>query len=333
MAPISEDTWKEILSNQKLDLIGTNKPNEGNGFHDGISWRIPFRPKRQYDSELYSSTFFTVYLRDLGLFINPSLSKKDKFENNFKIINCTENYYKTLTKYLSNEGYRSYGDILDVLGQWGEYLSNKGRLIFEIISWYDNDSSQFYAYKINLLENDYCRVGRKNIIYNAPFELRGNNEVFKKVKIPKKKCIIIEFPKELGGYKGFQKKVKSILGLGNQLYHSIDDPGKSLAHSKKWDKNFNKIVSDWGASNKQEDVTEFYQEYSALKFTYTVLLCTHQLIGGLSQLINHLNEKLNENAEIKFDLEKYDLKYFQKMQSKWINGELSFKEANELIRI
>jgi len=80
-------------------------------------------------------------------------------------------------------------------------------------------------------------------------------------------------------------------------------------------------------------VTEFYQEYSALKFTYMVILCTHQLIDGLNQLIKHLNEKLNENAEIKFDLEQYNQDYFKEKIGKWLAGELSFKEANELLRI
>lgn len=232
MVQNSEEIWTEILNNQNHDLIGTTIPNEGNGYHDGLSWHVPYHQNKEYNEELLSNTFFTIYLRDLGLFMNPSLSKKEKFEANFEIINRTNNYYKTLIKYLPSRGYRHYGDVLDVLGQWGESLSHEGRLVFEIINWYDNKSSRFYAYQLNLLKNEYCKIGRKKITYKAPFKSKGNNVTLKKVKIPKKKCIVIEFPEELGGYKGFQKKIKLIKGLGSQHLFSINDPGKSLEHSK-----------------------------------------------------------------------------------------------------
>ena len=333
MVPISEDTWKEILNNQKFQLIGENQPNEGNGYHDGISWRIPFCPKKEFDEEFYYSSFYSIYLRDLGLFINPSLSRKDKFEKGLKISNCSQNYYNTLLKYLSNDDY-SYrsGDLLHKLGEWGEYFSRNGRMIFEIIGWYDNKSSQFYGFSLNQLDIDYCEISRNYVIYNAPFELVGGKEILKKVKIPKDKCIIIDFPSELGGYKGFIQKVKQIKKLGSKINYS-ENPGNSLAHLKNWDKQFNRIVSDWGASNKVEDITEFYQELSALRFTYMAISCTHEILNGLNQLIDYLNIKLNENSILELNIQQYDKKYFKNMQDKWMLGELSFKEANELLKL
>jgi len=332
MAPISEDTWAKILNNQKLPLIGTNEPENGNGYHDGISWRFGFRPQKQYDDELFSSTFYTIYLRDLGLFINPNLSKKQKFESGLKIIGCSDNYYNTFIKYFTNEKYYRHEDLLNQLGNWGEDLSYHGRLIFEIIGWYDNKSSQLYGYNLNRLDIDYCEIKKTHIVYNAPFELQANKEIFKKVKIPKNKCIIIEFPNELGGYDGFEKKVKAIKKLGSKFTYS-HNPGSSLGHWKNWDKQFNKIVSDWGASSKIEDVTEFYYELSALRFTYMVILCTHELINGLQQLISFLNRNLTENASVEFTIVQYDIEHFRGLLKKWLQGELSFKEANELLRI
>jgi hypothetical protein len=332
MVPISKDTWKEILNNQKFPLIGTTEPDNGNGYHDEISWRIPFRPKKEYDEEFYHSTLYSIYLRDLGLFINPSLSRKDKFEEGLKINNCSENYYKTLLKYLSNEQYFRKEDLLRRLGEWGENYSHNGRIIFEIISWFDNKSSQFYGFNLRQLDIDYCKVKRENVIYKAPSELEGEKEIFKKVKIPKSKCIIIDFPNELGGYKGFVRKIKRIKKLGNKLSYS-ENPGNSLNHMKNWDKQFNKIVSDWGASNKIEDVTDFYQELSALRFTYMAILCTLELVDGLKQLINYLNINLKEDANLELNIQQYDKKCYQEMIANWLKGELSFKEANELLRV
>lgn len=332
MVPISNDTWKEILNNQKFPLIGTSEPDNGNGYHDAISWRMTFRPRKDYDEELYHSSFYSIYLRDLGLYINPSLSRKDKFEEGLKINNCSENYYKTLLKYFSNEHYFRKEDLLHRLGEWGENYSHNGRMIFEIIGWFDNKSSQFYGFELRQLDIDYCTIKRKNVIYNAPFELDGEKEIFKKVIIPKDKCIIIEFPDELGGYKGFIRKVKKIKKLGSKFNYS-ENPGNSLNHMKNWDKQFNKIVSDWGASNRIEDITDFYQELSAFRFTYMAISCTHEILDGLKQLINYLNIKLQEDARLDLNIQQYDKKYYQEMITKWQIGELSFKEANELLRV
>jgi hypothetical protein len=334
MAPISEETWKRILTNQGFPLEGSNEPNNGNGFHDGISWRIRFRPKKQVNEDFLSSTFFTIYLRDLGLRMNPDLlSRKELFEKGLVIKNCSKNYLKTFSKYLANSSNYRYGDLLHQLGEWSEFLSRYGRLIYEIVGWYDNDSSQFYAYNLNLLDNEYCKISSNYVTYNAPFDLdKDNNEIFKKVVIPKSKCLIIEFPHEFGGYNGFKKKFQKIIKLGPQHDFSLNS-SDSLTHWKNWDKRFNKIVSDWGASNKQENITEFYQELNAFRFTYLARLCTLELIGGLKQLICYLNIKLKEDAIIELNLQQYDILYYKEMWKKFVNGDLNFKEANEFLRL
>lgn len=334
MAPISEETWKRILNNQAFPLNGSNEPNNGNGFHDGISWRLGFRPKNQVNEELFSNTFFSIYLRDLGLHMNPDLlSRKELFDKGLVINNCSKNYLKTFSRYLANDNNYRYDDLLHQLGVWGEYLSRYGRLIYEIIGWYDNDTSQFYAYKLNFLDNEFCKISSSYVTYNAPFELdNDNNEIFKKVKIPKSKCIIIEFPHEFGGYIGFKKKLQKIIKLGPQHDFSLNS-SNSLSHWKNWDKRFNKIVSDWGASNKQENVTEFYQELNAFRFTYMARLCTLELVKGLKQLINYLNIKLQEEAIIDLNIKPYDILFYKEMQNKFLIGDLSFKEANEFLRL
>ena len=225
-------------------------------------------------------------------------------------------------------------DLLRELGKWGDYLSTNGRLLFEIIGWYDNDSKQFYAYELQLLESEYCTVERNNIIYNAPISFNNNNKAtFKKVKIAKKKCIIIEFPLELGGYKNFKNKVNQVRKLGDK-HSSFNpvNPEESLNRMKLWDKNFNKIVSDWGSTNNSEDITEFYTMLNAFKFTNTAVLCTNEIIDGLKQLIVYLNGKLLEDAKVEFDIENYDRNYYKTIQDKWLSGKLSFEDGNKLLR-
>jgi len=332
MENLSKDVWKEIQNNQNLPLFGSTIPFEGNGFHDAISWGIPFHPRKEIDDEFQLNNFHSIYLRDLGLLINPSYNRNDKFKNGIKITNCSDYYYKTLLKYFTSGHFPQHEDILDKLGEWGTKLSYNGRLVFEIVGWYDNKSSQFYGYKLNQLDIDYCKFNRKNIIYNAPFELEKNREVFKKVKIPKSKCIIIDFPKELGGYKGYLNKRLKIKKIGNKLKH-FKNPGDSLTHMENWDKKFNEILSDWGASNKIKDVTEFYQAVSRLRFTYMAILCTHEILKGFENLIKYLNSKLQEDANLELNIKEYNKNYFKTKQEQWMRGELSFKEVNELLRL
>lgn len=331
MVPISAEIWEEILFNQSLPLIGTNEPGNGNGYHDGVSWRMTFRPNKDVDENLYSNQFFSIYLRDLGHAVNPSYSYSDKFEKGLKISNCSQSYLDTLLQYLTNSGYYQSNELLRILGHWGESLCYHGMIIIEIIGWYDNASSQFYGFELNQLDLDYCQIQKDDIIYNAPYELNENKEIFRKVRISRSKCIIIEFPADLGGYKEFKRKVEKIKKLGDK-YNYKDQPGASLAHMKNWDKQFNKIVSDWGASNKIEDVTDFYQILNVLRFNYSVISCVHEIVDGLKQLIGYLNVKLKENATIEFSINHYDKKEYKNIQSKWMKGVLSFNEVNQFIK-
>jgi len=330
MEPISKETWEEIISNQEHSLFGTNIPNNGNGYHDGISWRIPFRINNNKNSELFNSSFFNVYLRDLSHFINPSYSRKNKFDTGLKVNNCSKNYLNTLKKYFGGDSYSS-DRILRELGEWGKRLIYKGRVIYEIIGWYDNDSNQFYGFQLNLLDNEYCKTRSKNIVYNAPISENNGDIKFKKVKIPKDKCIIIEFPMFHGGYKGYKKKIDKILKLGNQ-FKLTSEVNANLSHMKNWDKNVSKITCDWGAYNSNQENTEFYKEYSAFKFIKTAVLCTHEILGGYKFLINYLNKKLSEKASVEFKIKEYDLDYFGEMERKWLDGKLSFKEANKFLK-
>jgi hypothetical protein len=331
MEKVSEEEWKEILNNQKLPLFGTNLPHEGNGYNDGVSFQIPYDLIHGANSDIYTNVLFSNYFSDLHLYLDPSYSRHEKFEKGLLIKNCTSDYLKTLQLYIlrtSDYGFRD--KVLKALGQWGYDLLYYGIVILEFVSWYDNDSNQFYGFELRKLNSDFCTIKKKHIVYNAPYFNEERIAATKEVLIPIKKCIIIEFPKELGGYKNHQKVVREVLKLGSQ-FTSIDSPVEMINHSKNWDKKYNKILAPWGTLKRIDNITEFYAECNYFKFMQTVVLCTHSLIDGLKGVVNLLNERLKEEATVEFYIQRYDIAYFREMQSKWMKGELSFKEANEFL--
>ncbi|WP_298367565.1 hypothetical protein [uncultured Lutibacter sp.] len=328
MAPISKDLWKEILFNQGLPLIGSNKPDEGNGFHDRVSWDMNFHENPYRPQKMLDNVKLNHYLDSIGGMINMIIDNHEEFKDGIKIENCSENYLATVKMYLDNYNYRGRNIFFNEITEWSRHFCRYGRIIFEIVGWYTNDSSQFYGYELKMLNNEYCKIKRKSIIYNAPFSKKKDKIIYKKERIPLNKCIIVDFPKELGGYKQFENKISKVNNLGSQ-FMSIDDPGKNLAHLKNWDKEFEKIICDWGSITQYEGVTDYYQVLLKLKFTKTVILCLNELINCFEQLIVYLNFKLKEKAKVEVDLNKYTLKNYVSIEEKWKKGELSFKEASD----
>jgi hypothetical protein len=292
--------------------------------------------KNRNNEEHTFNKFHTIYLRDLGNDINfGGYSQPNIFDNGLKITNCSDNYKNTFEKYLLGENhYRE--NLLHILSEWGRNFAYKGRLIYEIINWFDNLTNQFYAFQLRRLDTDYCKVKKDYIVYTAPLERKGDKLILNQVQIPKNKCIIIDFPNEYGGYKGFVRKEKKILKLGNQ-FGSMTNPydvNKEFTKIKNWDKQYHKFISDWGttAFTHIDDVSEFYKEILVFRYNYLVVCCTHEILNGLQQLMNHLNEELCEDATIEFTVQKYNKDYFKSIERKWLNGELSFKEANEFLK-
>jgi len=329
MGNLSEDTWSEIKANQELALIGSTTPGEGNGYHDAMSWRVPYDyDDSQKKRDVFSSTFISIYMRDLGSKINPNLLRKNNYLDGLKFENCTENYLETFELYFGQDRY-GRDNITSRLGEWAERLCYRGRLIFEIKGWFDNDSNQFYGFELLWLDNEYCKVRSKHVVFKAPTE---SGEI-KRVKISRRKCVIIDFPKERGGYKGFLRKVKKVRMLGSQYNFDPNNPGGSLDYSKNWDKQYNKILGDWGAPNNHLEVSEYYKMYSEFKFAKMGIYCNDSLINGLKDVISYLNDKLEEEANLSFNVKEYDIGYFEEMEKKWSNGELSFKDANKVIQL
>lgn len=324
MGKISSGIWEKIKANQELPLIGENTPNHGNGYHDAISW-VVFA--ESHSIEYYTNTFYNIYLRDLGLAANPNL-RKEKIGDGFQVSNCSDGYLNTLVKYFCENDYRqSIDESLYKLGEWANTLCNFGRIIFEIIGWYDNKDSQFYAFELRCLDNEYCTVNKDHIIFEAP--LNESVQETKKVIIPIEKIIVIDFPQALGGYKGFQVKVDEVLNLGERNKY-FSAPFTAMEKVEKWDQEFNRLISDWG-NNRVEGCTDYYKMLNQFRFHYTALLCMNEVINGFRALIQYLNTKFSENAILKFDINRYSPEYFKDVQRKWEQSDISYKEAKDFL--
>jgi hypothetical protein len=318
MEKLSEELWEEIKIYQKLPLIDhTQVSGKGNGFNDRLSFEFDRVLKSKEEDFLDRSKFKTIYLRNLAHRSDPSLSRERKFTESIQFKNCTDDFLKTILLYSQPNHYRNDLTVITrTIGNWVKDLVYNGKVIIEIVSWYTNESKQFYGFELIPLNIDSCQVKRKNIYFSG---LKNGKK--EKIKIPKSKCIIIEFPKELGGFNEYSRKSKKIEKLGK-----VDNPKESLESSKNWDKQFDKIISDWGWMNRRENISDFLYAYQLLNFNNSAIQCCYACIDAFKYLVSFISSKLNENAT--FEISGFLGKNFYKeLIDKFTQDQLSLEEV------
>ncbi len=329
-----EELWKERLRNQQFDLSGSTKPGEGNGYHDRLSSPIPIFIRNNQNEEVQESLNSSIYFRDLGTNIDPRISfDRDIFSSSVQIKNCSENYLQTFFRYASRKKRWNRDVIINLLHDWSRELAYFGQICIEFVSWYDNISNEFYAFELKNISGKLIRTGRLNHVFSQP--VVENNEIvgYKKLKIPKSKCILIDWPKELGGISGYMRKRKKISKLGNKfdIQSTLNSPGTNIKNWTSYDMKFSSILSDWGLTHPPEELSYFYKQFTRFKIKRTTILCTRQLLSGIDQVLQKLNHELGENAVLEFSNSSYDLDKFDQMFQKWKSGQLSFRESSDYL--
>jgi hypothetical protein len=338
MAQKLGDLWKKRLELQRFELIGGSSPKaEGNGYHNRLSFDIPYGNFRfNPNTQVQNHWLYNVYFNQIGNMMNPSYStdRGKKFHDSIEIVSCSDEFRNTFYKYLdvNNHGYGR--SISSIIGDWGSELFYYGRLAKEFVSWFDKESDIFYAFELKSLRDEFCRYNWRSITYNESYQNSAEYQTNRKVRIPKKKCLLIEWPKELGGLNAYKSVVRRVLALGEK--HDVSDliqsnPGQAVKRMKGWDLKYNKLISSWGTNHPHEDLNEYSKMINYFRLKRTIALCTHAIIDGLSQVVDFLNENLNENAKLTFENERYDVDNIESMEAKWAKGELSFKEANDFL--
>lgn len=305
------------------------KISEDNSYNDSLSWRVLPQPS-SYSHEV-TNLMRNVYLRDLGQIAD--LSHRDrKIGKGFEIINCTD-HYKTILLEGLNRG-KQWGHrvtILQEIGGWAKDACRDGRVIIEIVSILDKESHQFIGFLLLRLDNSFCKKSNGYVTFNAPFNNDESTTKTKNVKIPLSKCIVIDFPKEMGGYQGFRRMESRVLALGEQFEpFNPRNPSASVERTRYWNREFKRITSDWG-NNHLDDCNDYYQLLSLFRFNYTALLCTVQAMDEFRKLLAYLNNKLNESAELLFNVDRYDTTHYLKIQHEWAYGNMSNKNARDFL--
>lgn len=328
----SPGLWQERLKNQQHALIGSAVPGDGNGYFDRISPELPYHRLQDLADPFRGYWLYIVYFRDLAYHLNPSYGRdKEQLKTNFYLTQASENFKNTFMRYLNKYEPLYRIDLLSILGDWAQRLINDGRVVFEFVSWFDNESGVFYGYELELLDNRFYQDMGDHFIYDVPQELEDDRLENQQFNIPKSKCIIIDWPEAYGGYQNFLDTVKTVQDLGdiNDSFAALlDEPGKLISSKKNWEIDFEKALIQWGTTKPNEQTTDYYQEWSWFNYKRTVVHCMHSLVGGMQQIVNILNEKLGENVVFNCDAPKYDLHILNENYEKWTHGGLSFKEAN-----
>lgn len=325
-----QEIWKIREFFQKLPLIGgKSSKEEGNGYHNQICFyerhlirnNDPEEPKnllyKRYFDSLYQALIYAKYNSSKGL---------------FNLRDCSDEYIKTFNLYIGLER-RSYSanDLPLFYLKMASALVNYGRGVFEFVSWRENESDIFYGFELKEIIGD---LSLNNHI-EQKLKYQDHEGVINKVeiKIPKEKCIVVEWPKELGGWNSFYEIEQFAFNIKDTYNQSFDfsNPKKRMEDQFNSEALFFKTVSKWGALTAFDKSNDFYKIYCILKFKQTVGFILKEIQNGFVQVVNLLNVELNEKAIIEFNFPSDRFKKSKEICDLWSNGKIVFDEVKEYI--
>lgn len=286
---------------------------------DRVSWDIPIR-----DTVSASlNEFETIYMRDMGNGVYSFLSSMRRDTCSIKLISSSFFINNLICRDSSVQGYI---DIENLLSGWTQQLCFRGRLIFEVECLSSKEDSTNFKFILRRLDNTLCKLTHKGVVYKDP-----NNKVGRKVIIPNSKCVIIDFPSELGGFDEFAKVRDKVYALGDKLPSELAINGNNfMEHVNEWERKFNIAVLKWG-NRSIKGCNEYYQCLNLYRFHKSSLLCLLSCINGLKQLLSCFNEKFNENVSIEITNSRCDLSSFEEMENKFKSGQISIENARNYI--
>lgn len=330
--------WERIIDRQKWPLIGGTSPeDEGNGYHDRRSFDIPFNDINRsenvnsiIDSKAYS------YFHELAIMVNPSFASDygRSFQQSISLRNCTEGYRRTFNKYLGARNHQYDSTISDLIGRWGEILVHHGRLVLEFVTWKDRIDGEIYAFELKELQDINLIEKRRKFLYRSV--IKDNQGKLQRIQmsIPKTKCIFIQWPMQLGGYKRHHNVRVELNQLARNQGNSMDlmsDPGSYLKLMDEDELKLNAIIYKWGTNHPIDGLNQFQVMLCLLRHKKTATLCRLEAIKVLKELVKFLNNAFKENADVTIDHQSLDISRAIEMENRWIKGELSFREANSYL--
>ncbi len=234
----------------------------------------------------------------------------------------------------------SFNDIiLKTIEYIAQHIVNRGYLALEIVKYKDVNKREFY--KLETIYSKDIKI-KKDILTqiipdDATLELGKN-----KIDIPLKKCIVIEFPKSLGGKEKYLQFLKDFRELAKQspMMNFLNNPLQGQAgynlteHQRLHEIELWKITKTFNWHHREsgsEKISGFYHIYRHLLFRKNKIKLRDYVIEELQKIISTLSELLlGHKAELKIEgllpIDKVEEKLEQ-----WKTGELDPKTISDVL--
>lgn len=292
------------------------------------------RPEIDLNSEMF--------IEDFGKAVVPTYKLRAK--SVFCIIYPDNEETKVALSELLPSAYLVYRPTFDqlILGTieyFSQRLANHGFIVFEIVKNKQIDGREFY--RLEHIFGKEVKIKKDKIIQVFPKDVKKQLGI-SQIEIPIEKCIIIEFPKSLGGvekYNLFLKELKELSKLspmGNFMKNPLQEqPNYDLVEHQRlhdielWKKT--KVYNWPHRSRNKEMVSEFYYSYRQLLFQRNKIKLRDYIINRLSEIISSQSEKLLGQ---KIDLRIEGLLKIEILDEKieqWKSGQIDFKAIWDIL--
>lgn len=221
-----------------------------------------------------------------------------------------------------------------------EYIAsnivNFGSLIFELVKCEDINHNTLF--KLMPIYYDRLKIERKSIM-----QIYTLNDRVEKVKIPKDKCFIIEFPKSLGGTKGYLKFIKSFAEIDN-LSPMLSFFNNPLSNQKGYNISLHQKRQElelWKRSKifywhhrsglgYDKNFSRYYSIYRQLKFSRTKAILREHIIENLKEILKSLSDIMGIDTTLKIE-GLITLNQIEEKIEKWEKGKLDYEEIRDVL--
>lgn len=283
-----------------------------------------------------------MFIEDLGQNVVPIYGSK------LEAVTCrlepdNKEIMKSLYELLPShrQHYRSSFNeiILETIEYIAQHLVNRGFLVLELVKHIDVNESEFY--KLETVYGKDIKIKKGILTQIIPDEVAqelGKNEI----DIPLNKCIVIEFPKSLGGKEKYLQFLKNFRELTKQspMMNFFNNPlqgqtGYNLTeHQKLHDIELWKITKKYNWHHREsggEKFSGFYHIYRHLLFRKNKIKLRDYVVEELQKIISTLSELIFEQkSELKIEgLLTIDI--VEEKLEQWKTGELDPKTISDVL--
>lgn len=229
--------------------------------------------------------------------------------------------------------------ILETIKFVAQHLVNRGFLVLELVKYKDENKREFY--KLESVYGKEIRIQKDivtQIIHDDVAQELGRN----KVDIPIKKCIVIEFPKSLGGKKEYLQFLNEFRKLAEQcpMMNFSNNPLQGQAgynineHQRLYDIELwkkTKIYNWHHRESSGENFSGFYHIYRHLLFRKNKIKLRDYVIEELCKIVSTLSENIfGQKTNIKIE-GLLTIDQIEEILEQWKTGQLDPKTISDVL--